>query len=127
MHPDIKTFSDILAINPKLQVTVAVAIHGHVAGRVDFNGMRCYAGTNHFEIDLLDNIELVSSITNYVEGSSAIEITEFTVNGYNVIPLYQHRSSSGNAYHDWVGEWQMSIPGPFYTWYHTASGQGWIA
>jgi hypothetical protein len=127
MHPNIKTFSDTLDINPKLEVTITVQIHGYISGRVDFNGVRCYAGANHFQIGLLDNLELVSVIDKYVEGSSAIEITEFTVNGYNVIPLYQHHSSSGNAYHDWVGKWQMDIPGPFYPWYHTVSGQGWVA
>ena len=127
MHPDIKTFSDTLGTNPKLDITVTVQIHGYISGRVDFNGVRCYAGVNHFQIGLLDNLELVSVIDKYVEGSSAIEITEFTVNGYNVIPLYQHHSSSGNAYHDWIGNWQMSIPGPFYTWYHAVSGQGWVA
>jgi hypothetical protein len=127
MHPNIKTFSDSLAIDPRLEVTITVQIHGFIVGRVDFNGTRCYAGVNHFQIDLLDDLELISTIDKYVEGSSAIEITEFTVNGYNVIPLYQHLSSSGNAYHDWVGEWQMSIPAPFYYWYHCASGQGWVA
>jgi hypothetical protein len=127
MPHDIKTFSDTLVIKPKLDVTVTVQFHGYIMGHVEFNGQRCAEGVNHFEIGLHDSMSLVSTISKYVEGSSAIEITEFTVNGYNVIPLYQHHSSSGNAYHDWVGIWQMDISEPFYMWYHTVSGQGWIA
>lgn len=122
-----QNFFEALVIKPELAVSVTVKFHGYIMGHVEFNGQRCVEGVNHFQIGLLDTISLVSNITKYVEGSSAIEITDFTVNGYNVIPLYQHHSSSGNAYHDWVGIWQMEISDPFYVWYHTVSGQGWIA
>lgn len=127
MHHVIKTFSDLSDIKPTLEVTITVKMHGYIAGHVEFNGQRCSNGTNHFQIDLLEPMSLVSHITKYVEGSSAIEIVDFTINGYNVIPLYQHYSSSGNAYHDWIGIWQMEITEPFYPWYHQVSGQGWIA
>lgn len=127
MLHDIKTFSDTLVIKPKLDVTITVVYHGYILGRVEFNGQPCYEGVNHFQIGLRDPMSLDSNIIKYVEGSSAIEITEFTVNGYNVIPKYQHLSSSGNAYHDWIGLWHMEINDPFYPWYHRVSGQGWVA
>jgi hypothetical protein len=127
MHPDMQTFLDVLDINPTLDVSITVKVHGYIVGYVEFNGQRCSEGSNHFQIALLDSLSLVSNITKYVEGTSAVEITELTVNGYNVIPKYQHHSSSGNAYHDWIGVWQMEISNPFYVWYHTVSGQGWIA
>lgn len=127
MPQDIQTFYEALDIKPKLDVTVTVAYRGFVIGSVEFNGQRCVEGINHFQADLMDPLVLTSDIKQYVEGSSAIEIIDFTVNGYNVIPLYQHHSSSGNAYHDWIGQWHIDITDPFYVWYHCASGQGWIA
>jgi hypothetical protein len=116
-----------LGIKPKLAVDITVRIHGYIFGRIEFNGQSCVEGLNHFSADLHDDLHLVSVIQKFAEGTSAVEIADFTVNGYNVIPKYQHLSSSGNAYHDWAGAWEMVIPKTFYAWYHTASGQGWIA
>jgi hypothetical protein len=128
MHQDIKTFSDALAINGlPLVVSITVKIHGSVVGYVELNGTRCVPGVNQFTLNLLDKIEVVSTITQFEEGTSAIEITDLTVNGYNVIPTYQHHSSTTNAYHDFVGTWKLKIPSTFYVWYHKASGQGWVA
>lgn len=127
MPHDIKTFSDTLGIDPKLNVTVTLQVHGRVGFSFFINGKRCSEGANYFQFDLLDALKLESKIVQYAQGSSAVEITEFSVNGYNVLPLYQHRSSSGNCYHDWIGSWAMVIDKPFYQWYHDVSGQGWIA
>lgn len=127
MHQDIQTFSDTLDINPKLKVTLTLQIHGHVAYSFTVNGKRCYEGANYLEFDLLDRLSLKSEIVKLQVGTSAVEVTEFSVNGYNVLPIYQHRSSSKNCYHDWVGSWSMDINEPFYPWYHNVSGQGWIA
>jgi hypothetical protein len=127
MYPPIKTFSDLTGIDPTLDIVIVVAFHGDVSGEVTFNGHRCHSGVNHFQIGLFDDIQLTSDIQQFTEGVSAIEITEFSVNGYNVIPKYQHLSSSKNGYHDHLGSWHLNIPGPFYVWYHSVSGQGWIA
>jgi hypothetical protein len=128
MLPDIKTFSEVLDIkNPNAVVTITYRVHGLVVGWVEFNGNRCSEGTNTFIVNLLEPMELISTIEKYNEGTSAIEITDFSVNGYNAVPTYQHLSSTGNGYHDFIGIWQMSIEEPFYQWYHNASGQGWIA
>jgi len=116
-----------LDISPQLAIDITVRIHGYIIGRVEFNGQICNEGVNHFSADLRDDLHLVSDIQQFVEGTSAVEIVDFTVNGYNVVPTYQHLSSSGNGYHDWIGKWEMLIPKTFYAWYHTASGQGWIA
>lgn len=127
MLPDIKTFSDTLGIKLTLDVSITVKIHGLVHGTVEFNGTRCNPGVNKFTVGLLDKLKLISTIDKFNEGTSAIEITDFTVNGYNVVPKYQHRSSSGNGYHDFIGKWELVISKPFYPWYHHVSGQGWIA
>lgn len=127
MHQDIQTFSDALDISPQLSIDITIRVHGYVAGRIEFNGQLCHQGTNHFSADLHEDLHIVSVIQKFAQGTSAVEIVDFTVNGYNVIPTYQHLSSSGNAYHDWIGEWEIKIPRTFYAWYHTASGRGWIA
>lgn len=127
MHQTMQTFSDLTGINPTLDIVIVVAFHGKVSGTVIFNGHRCLSGANHFQIGLFDDIQLASDIQQFTEGVSAIEITEFSVNGYNIIPKYQHLSSSKNGYHDHLGSWHLNIPGPFYVWYHSVSGQGWIA
>ena len=116
MHQDIQNFSDLADINPQLTVNISIKVHGFVVGSVTFNDQKCYPGNNTFVINLRDPMYLESVIDQFEEGTSAVEITDFTVNGYNVIPTYQHLSSSGNGYHDWVGIWMMSISKPFYRW-----------
>lgn len=127
MSLDIKTFSETLAIKLPLKVSITVKVHGLVHGHVEFNGMRCSEGVNKFEVGIRDRLELVSIIDQFEEGTSAIEIKDFTVNGYNIIPTYQHYSNTGNGYHDFIGKWEFRIPTSFYSWYHKVSGQGWIA
>lgn len=127
MPQDLMNFSEALVINPRLEVKVTVCVHGLVHGRVELNGHTCNIGENIISVGLLDLINLTSTIEQFDEGSSGIEITSMTVNGYEVIPKYQHYSSSGNAYHDWIGKWELQLTDPFYVWYHDATGQGWIA
>jgi hypothetical protein len=110
-----------------LEISITVKIHGLIAGDIIFNERRCTEGVNIFSAGIHENLHLYCKIQQFDEGTSAIEITDYTINGYNVIPTYQHKSSSGNAYHDKIGRWDMYIPSSFYAWYHTASGQGWIA
>ena len=128
MPQDIKNFSQALAINPKLLVKVIYKLHGRVDGRVQLNGMTCEPDvTNTFILDLLEPIHLVSQITDFTEGTSGIEIVSLTANDYEAMPKYQHLSSHGTNYHDWIGEMRLDIEEPFYNWYHTATGQGWFA
>jgi hypothetical protein len=39
-----------------------------------------------------------------------------TINGYEILPKYQYLA------HDGI----LTIPGPFYSWLHEHSGQGWL-
>jgi hypothetical protein len=48
------------------------------------------------------------------------------IDGRDIIPIYQHLAKPQTNYLNFNGEWQLSIPN-FYTWYHTVTGQGWIA
>lgn len=39
-----------------------------------------------------------------------------TINGYEILPKYQYLAQDGI----------LTIPGPFYSWLHEHSGQGWL-
>lgn len=39
-----------------------------------------------------------------------------TINNYEILPKYQHLAQDG----------QLTIPAPFYSWYHKVAGQGWL-
>jgi hypothetical protein len=128
MPQDIKTFSQALDINPKLLVRFSYKIHGYVSGQVKFNGMNCEPDVvNTFVLDLLHTIHIASTISEFTEGISGVELSKLTVNDYEALPKYQHLTSHNTNYHDWVGELRLDINEPFYTWYHTATGQGWLA
>lgn len=128
MPHDIKTFSQALAINPKILVKVSYKVHGKVDGVVTLNDMQCAPEVdNVFVLGLTDSIRLVSTVTDFTEGISGVEIISLTVNDYEVLPKYQHLSSHGTNYHDWIGTLSLDVSEPFYTWYHTATGQGWFA
>lgn len=55
----------------------------------------------------------------------AVIVDNITVNNHSIMPLYQHFASPSTNYIDFNGDWTLNIPS-FYTWYHTATGQGWI-
>lgn len=54
-------------------------------------------------LDLMDEIELKSNTT-------------VTINDYEILPRYQYLAQDGI----------LTIPAPFYSWYHDHSGQGWL-
>jgi hypothetical protein len=39
-----------------------------------------------------------------------------TINGYEILPKYHYLAQDG----------VLTIPAPFYSWYHIQSGQGWL-
>jgi hypothetical protein len=79
------------------------------------------------QFDLLEPVELCVELTDFDEGTSAVEIEYFGINGLEVLPRYHHLSSSGGSYIDQLGTWRFQIAPRFYPWYHGISGQGWIA
>ena len=42
--------------------------------------------------------------------------TVATINDYEILPKYQYLAQDGI----------LTIPSPFYSWYHEHSGQGWL-
>jgi len=131
MRQDIKTFSDITAIETRgsLRVQVKTTAHGTVKYTVQVNERYTTAvyDTNHIHyFDLLDPVSIKIKLEEFVEGTSGVEVA-VAINGLEVLPKYQHLSSKQNNYIDTLDEWQLLIPANFYTWYHEITGQGWIA
>jgi hypothetical protein len=129
MLQNIQTFSDLSAINTHAQLSVELCVqrHGIIDCDVMLNGQTVTGAEYNTRMDLLSPIILECHVRSFIEGSSGLEITKFSVNGMEILPLYQHLSSDGSCYLDRLGHWNISIPSSFYTWYHTITGQGWIA
>ena len=124
MHHNIHNFSNATAIDPEQQLTITYRQrrHGTTQCRVTLNGHALSWDLATVRVGLFDDIKLDVEVV-----SGTLEIVEFLVNGLEVLPCYQHIASSGKNYLDQPGTWHLHIPAPFYTWYHSISGQGWIA
>lgn len=126
MPQNIKIFSDLTAINTadKLEVTISL----DVRGEIDYVFTINQKPIKHIQyFDLLESLSFECRVDNLIAGCSGINIQRIVVNGYQVLPLYQHMANPKTAYIDQIGIWRLDIPGPFYSWYHQLTGQGWIA
>jgi hypothetical protein len=124
-------FSDITAIDTVDQLTVQLCIvrHGEPYGHCRINDTNLYikSGMNSFEfkMDLLAAIGIGVEMVDPCCG--ALEIAEFSINGLEVLPRYLHLASTPTTWINQAGLWYFVIPGPFYPWYHSITGQGFIA
>ena len=82
-------------------------------------------GNNTFikELPLTDPIHI--KITVDRTHPQAIEILNLSIDGYGILPVYQHTANPPTDYLDFSGNWTIEIPN-FYPWYHEITGQGWI-
>lgn len=90
-------------------------------------------------ISLLDNlcIEIAMSNKRYcVDQETSVIVKSFTVDGHELVGIhncnccisYQKDQDSDYVgfYLGFNGVWQFKLDQPFYRWWHTASGQGWL-
>jgi hypothetical protein len=127
MHQDMKNFLEATAIDTtdKLQVDIALEKIGNIDFKFTVNDREVGPGTTLLRFDLRDSLNFKCQVTDFTEGSSGVSITNLSVNGREVLPKYQHRAVPATAYIDWIGDWQLTIPGPFYSWYQELTGHGW--
>lgn len=122
MPQDTKNFLDITAIDTANQLWVAIelAVHDHAVYSFHVNGIPLRSTTGVICVDLLSTIEFDCQVQ-----TGAVEIVRIAINGKEVMPIYLNQSNPPTS---WVTDtWTLAIPGPFYTWYHKITGQGWIA
>ena len=121
MLQDTKNFYEIAVIDTdnQLEVVVELAEHHNAEYTFTVNDLPVVSHMR-FAFCLLDELTF-----NCKVGNGAIEIVKITINGYEILPKYQHLCTPPTA---WVTDsWHLHIPQPFYPWYHQITGQGWIA
>jgi hypothetical protein len=114
-----KNFSEVTAIDTANQLMVSIELieHDNPVYSFTVNGIPV---TDTITLDLLSPIHFKCTVQ-----SGAVDIAKIRINGYEVMPLYQHVANPTTS---WVtGAWELQIQQPFYTWYHTITGQGWTA
>ena len=124
MHHDIKTFSQLTAIDTKRQLIVDLRVckHGQTVSYVKLNGFIINVDTIEFQFDLCDSVKLEIELLDFDEGSSGVEVEYLGINGIDVLPKYKHLSTDGGCYIDKLGMWAFDIPKNFYAWYQQISG-----
>lgn len=126
-----KNFYEATVIKPKLTTDILLNITpvGSLPCLVKINGSVVYEDMLSEEITLEYKNQLTNDITIEVQVDrkhpEAVELT-LSIDGYNILPLYQHLTSHNTCYIDFNNTWQFSIPS-FYPWYHGITGQGWIS
>lgn len=119
MPQGMKNFLDITAIdiNNQLEVKIDLVEHHNPTYIFTVNNSPV-APVMYF--GLLDDLHFSCNISN-----GAVEVAKITINGNEIMPIYQHIANPATS---WITtNWSLTIPGPFYPWYHQLTGQGWIA
>ena len=110
---NMKTFSDYTDIKPNIAVRVLLQVHGETTYDFTVNGNNLGL---EFELPLTSAVNL-----KLIVQGEAVEIERITVNDYEVMPLYLHKSVPATC---WVTDtWELQID-DFYTWYHQTAGYG---
>ena len=141
-----KTFSDLLAIDPKIDLCIELEPISHngcpefwisVNDDVIRQGTLTHSITEHCQFNLLDRIKLEIGMKqkNYsAEKETAIIIRSINIDGFEIVPDWthlavyhnDHNNGSPTSYLGFNGTWRLDIPEPFYRWRHRVTGQGWL-
>jgi len=114
-----KNFLDLTDIDTKEKLVVDIQLkeHNNPVYVFTLNDRTINTVKHNKTLDLLDNIDAKCFIEK-----GAVEIERFSVNGFEVLPIYLH---SANPPTSWITtNWEFSIPAPFYLWKHHITGQG---
>ena len=112
-----------LALDVKLRAQPVGLVHYHIQIN-DKEWLGCMDQPQVFEtsIDLTATINIQIQIDR--QHPEALEI-DLEIDGFKILPLYQHLISTDNCYINTNDVYRFSIPN-FYPWYHEVTGQGWI-
>lgn len=126
-----KNFYEATVIKPTLENNVTLTLRpvGTVKAKIwicdelfNFEGINTITQVKK-TVKLSDPIRIVVHINR--KHPEAIQI-ELSVDGFEILPKYQHLASPPTDYVDNNTPWILEIPN-FYPWYHKVTGQGWIA
>lgn len=116
-----KNFYEVMGIDLNDQLCVDIELNEIDNPEFNFtvNGYSVISKMQ-FTFGLLDDLRFCCTISN-----GAIEVAKITINGHEVLPIYQHLAEPAT---NWITtDWEFTVPGPFYPWYHQITGQGWVA
>jgi hypothetical protein len=114
-----KTFYDLMDFDTRDKLNVSVHLIKHNNPKYIFT-VNDVEVSNTVKFDLLDSLSFKCSVTD-----GAIEVAKIAINDKEVMPIYLHLADPAT---NWItSNWEFTIPGPFYPWYHQITGQGWIA
>lgn len=114
-----KNFSDLTGINTndKLHVDIQLEEHEDAVYVFMVNDSTISSVNYNTTLDLFESITLKCFIQK-----GAVEVKSATVNGFEVLPIYQKLAIPPT---NWITtSWEFSIPSPFYVWKHDITGQG---
>ena len=141
-----KTFSDLLAIDPKIDLCIELEPVSHngcpefwisVNDNVIRQGTLTHSIKEHCQFNLLDRIKLEIGMKQKkysVEKETAIIIRSINIDGFELVPNWTHLATYQNdhdnglptSYLGFNGTWTLDISQPFYRWRHHVTGQGWL-
>ena len=121
MPQNTKSFLDITAIDTANQLQVAIELAVHDADyNFRVNGISVRSTNSVVCVDLLSTIQFDCQVQ-----TGAVEVVRIAINGREVMPIYLNQSTPPTS---WITDkWALTIPEPFYPWYHWITGQGWTA
>ena len=116
-----KNFYEVTVIDIENQLEVVVELREHDNPEYKFtvNDLPMVSRMP-FAFCLLAELQFRCTISN-----GAVEVAKITINGHEVLPVYQHFARPAT---NWIAtDWEFTVPAPFYPWYHEITGQGWTA
>ena len=141
-----KTFSDLLDINPKIDLSVAIEPLSHngypdfwitVNDQIIAQGTLIHSITEHCQINLLDPIRLEIGMKQKrysADKETAIIIRSIDIDGFEIVPNWTHLATYQNdhdnrsptSYLGFNGTRRLDITEQFYRWRQRVTGQGWL-
>ena len=126
-----KNFSELTTTKPNLTVNAKLTVTpvGKLPCLVKLGTKTLYEDTikepQTFDLALPLTDPIVLSVQVYRHHPDAV-ILSLAIDGYEIVPKYQHLATPPTDYIDFNRIWSLNIPN-FYPWYHNITGQGWIA
>lgn len=106
-------------------VPCIIKINSQTMFEDDASGQTRLVAEHHlgFQLPLTEPIDISIQLINR-QHPDAVE-AKLVIDGYEILPKYQHLASPQTCYIDSNELWQLKIDN-FYPWYHEVTGQGWI-
>ena len=146
MLPNMKNFSDLLATERSLAITISlVPVIGSQSPQVTvtvnqdtwFDACLHKTSTLTGRTALLQPLRIVITMKGKiydVAQETAVKLMSVCVDGFEFIPNWTHLAVYDNehglpgptSYIGINGHWILDIPEPFHVWLHRVTGQGWL-